>query len=284
MKMISAFFLCMFITTCCSAQVQPSKTDYAPVNGLKLYYEIYGSGQPLVLIHGGLGFASMFGPILPELSAKRQVILVEMQGHGHTADIDRPLSLENMADDVAALLKLLGIPKADIMGYSMGGGTALLMGIRHPELVSKLVIVSFPYNKNGWYKETMDQAKNMGPASAEMMKKTPIYQGYASMAPHPEDWVKLNTKMGELLRQDYDYSADIKKMKIPTLLVIGDADAIHPDSEVEFFALLGGGLKDGSWDGSGMSKSQLSILPGTTHYNIFASPALAATAVPFLDR
>ena len=284
MKAILTFFLCMAITVFCSAQLQPSKTGYAPVNGLKLYYEIYGSGQPLVLIHGGLGLASMFGPILPELAAKRQVIAVELQAHGHTADIDRPLSLEMMADDIAALLKFLGIPKADIMGYSLGGGTALLTGIRHPELVRKLVIVSFPYKHSGWYKETMDQAGNMGPASAEMMKKTPLYQNYISVAPKPDDWVKLHTKLGELLRKDYDYSAEIQKIKIPTLLVIGDADAIHPGSEVEFFALLGGGLKDGGWDGSGVSNSQLSILPGETHYHIFVSLALAQAVIPFLDK
>ncbi len=170
------------------------------------------------------------------------------------------------------------------MGYSLGGGTALLTGIRHPDVVRKLVIVSFPYKHSGWYKETMDQAGSMGPASAEMMKKTPLYQNYISVAPKPDDWVKLHTKMGELLKTDYNYSAEIQKMKIPTLLVIGDADAIHPDSEVEFFALLGGGLKDGSWDGSGMSNSQLSILPAVTHYNIFVSPALAGTVIPFLEK
>ena len=284
MKATLTFFLCVVITTFCTAQMQPSKTGYAPVNGLKLYYEIYGSGQPLVLIHGGLGVASMFGPILPDLAAKRQVITVELQAHGHTADIDRPLSLEMMADDIAALIKFLGISKADVMGYSLGGGTALLTGIRHPDVVRKLVIVSFPYKHSGWYKETMDQAGNMGPTSAEMMKKTPLYQSYISVAPKPDDWVKLHTKLGELLRKDYDYSADIQKMKIPTLLVIGDADAIHPGSEVEFFALLGGGLKDGSWDGSGISNSQLSILPGVTHYYIFASPALAKAVIPFLDK
>jgi len=226
----------------------------------------------------------MFGPVLQELAATRQVIAVELQAHGHTADIDRPMSLETMADDIAALIKFLGLLKADVMGYSLGGGTALLTGIRHPDAVRKLVIVSFPFKHSGWYKETMDQAANMGPASAEMMKKTPLYQNYISAAPKPDDWVKLHTKLGELLRKDYDYSGDIKKMKIPTLLVIGDADAIHPESEVEFFALLGGGLKDGGWDGSGLSNSQLSILPGQTHYNIFVSSALTRAVIPFLDK
>ena len=272
------------MTTFSAAQAQPSKTGYAPVNGQKLYYEIYGSGQPLILIHGGLGVASMFGPVLQELAATRQVIAVELQAHGHTADIDRPFSLEMMADDIAALIKFLELPNADIMGYSLGGGTALLTGIRHPDVVRKLVIVSFPYKHSGWYKETMDQAGSMGPASAEMMKKTPLYQYYINVAPKPDDWVKLHTKLGELLRKDYDYSGEIQKMKIPTLLVIGDADAIHPGSEVEFFALLGGGLKDGGWDGSGLSNSQLSILPGQTHYNIFVSPALTRVVIPFLDK
>jgi len=284
MKTFFSLIFCLVLTTYTRAQSQPVKTGYAPVNGLKLYYEIYGSGQPLILLHGGLGVGSMFAPIMQALGAGREVITVDLQAHGHTADIDRPLSLESMADDIAALLKFLNIPKADLMGYSMGGGVALLTAIRHPEVVRKLVLVSFPYKRSGWYSEAMSQASNMGPASAEAMKNTPLYQSYLSVAPKPDDWVTLHKKLGALLLTEYDYTTEVKQIKIPVMLVIGDADAIHPSSEVEFFALLGGGLRDGSWDGSGLSKSQLAILPGLTHYVIFASPALANVVVPFLDK
>ncbi|HMH21518.1 MAG TPA: alpha/beta hydrolase [Puia sp.] len=264
--------------------ITPVKSGYAPVNGLKLYYEIYGKGEPLVLLHGGLGVINMFGPVLQELASKRQVIGVELQGHGHTADIDRPMSFEAMADDIAALLKHLGIPKADIMGYSLGGGTALQMAFRHPDMVRKLVVVSFPFAHSGWFAGTIDQAAHMGPASAEAMKQTPIYKVYLAAAPRPEDWTKLNTKLGQLLGKDYDYSAEVRKLKIPTLLVIGDADAVHIPAAVEFFGLLGGGQRDGGWDGSGRSNSRLAILPGQTHYAIFMSPALSHAALPFLEE
>ena len=284
MKTIFSLLLGLVFLATTKAQTQPVKTGYAPVNGLKLYYEIYGSGQPLILLHGGLGTGAMFAPIMQALSAGRQVITVDLQAHGHTADIDRPLSLEAMGDDIAALLKFLNIPKADLMGYSMGGGTALQTAIRHPEVVRKLVLVSFPYKRSGWYAEAMAQAGSMGPASAEAMKKTPLYQSYVSVAPKPDDWVTLHTKMGALLLKDYDYSADVKQLKMPVMLVIGDADIIHPASEVEFFALLGGGQRDGGWDGSGLSKSQLAILPGLTHYVIFASQALPNVVIPFLDK
>ena len=261
----------------------PAKSGYAPVNGLKLYYEIYGSGEPLVLLHGGLGVIGMFGPVLQELATKRQVIAVELQGHGHTADIDRPITYEAMADDVAALLKYLGIEKADIMGYSFGAATAVQTTIRHPEVVRKLVVVSFPYKRSGWFAETMAQAAQMGPASAEAMKATPLYQAYSSVAPKPEDWPKLHTKMGKLLATDYDWSAGIKTIRSPVMIAMADADAIHLSSGVEFFGLLGGGLRDGGWDGSGRSNSRLAVLPGLTHYSIFASPALAAVVEPFLE-
>ena len=264
--------------------IKPSTTGYAPANGLKLYYEVYGKGEPLVLLHGGFGTITMFGPVLEALAAKRQVIAVELQGHGHTADIDRPITLEAMGDDVAALLKYLKIEKADIMGYSLGAGTALQTTIRHPEVVRKLVVVSFPHKRSGWFAEVINQAGSMGPASAEMMKQTPMYQAYISTAPKPEDWVKLNTKLGKLLQTDYDWTAGIKAIKSSTLIVVGDADAIHLSSAVEFFGLLGGGQKDGNWDGSGRSNSSLAILPGQTHYQIFIAPALANTVLPFLDE
>ncbi len=184
------------------AQTRPPtvpKTGYAPVNGLKLYYEIHGSGEPLVLLHGGLGATEMFNEIMPSLSNSRQVIAVDLQGHGRTADVDRPLSYESMADDIAALIKYLGIEKADVMGYSLGGGVALRTAIQHPDLVRKLVIVSATFKRDGWYPEILAGMSQMGPGAAEPMKQTPMYQMYARIAPKPADWPVLITKLGDLV-------------------------------------------------------------------------------------
>ena len=259
------------------------RTGYTPVNGLNLYYEIHGTGAPLVLLHGGVGAIQMFGEVLPALSAGRQVIAVDLQAHGRTADIDRPLRFELMADDIAALLTHLGLEKADVMGYSLGGGVALQTAIRHPDTVRKLVLVSTAFKRDGWHPEIRAGMAQMSAAAAEPMKQTPMYQLYASIAPKPEDWPVLLTKLGELLRHDYDWSKEVAALKAPTLLVVGDADAVRPAHAVELFGLLGGGKADGGWDRAGMTQHRLAILPGTTHYDIFSSPALSSTVTPFLD-
>lgn len=260
-----------------------SNGSYAQVNGINLYYEIHGTGDPLILLHGGVGAIEMFGEVLPQLAANRQVIGVDLQAHGHTADVDRPLALETMADDIAALIKFLDFEKVDVMGYSMGGGVGVQLAVRHPELVRKLVSVSFPFKRSGWYPEIVAGMSQMGPEAAEPMKQTPMYQLYAQIAPSADDWPILLTKMGDMLRTDYDYSKEVSTIKAPTLIVIGDADSVCTSHAVEFFELLGGGKVDGGWDGSGMSKSRLAILPATTHYTIFSSPALAAAVIPFLN-
>ncbi len=258
--------------------------NYAPVNGLNLYYERHGNGEPLVLLHGGLGAIEMFGDLLTLLAEERQVIAVDLQAHGRTADIDRPLRLELMADDVAALIKHLRLDHADVMGYSLGGGVAWQTAIRHPEVVRRLVTVSAPVKRSGWYPEVVAAMGNVNTEAAEAMKPSPMYQLYSSIAPRPEDWPTLVTKMGELLQQDYDWSADVTKIKSPTLIVVGDADSIRTGHAVEMFGLLGGGQRDGGWDGSGISSARLAILPGTTHFTIFDSPALVAVVVPFLNE
>jgi pimeloyl-ACP methyl ester carboxylesterase len=260
-----------------------AQTGYAAVNGLQLYYEIHGAGQPLVLLHGGLGLTSMFGEVLGLLAAGRQVIAVDLQGHGRTADIDRPIRLELIGDDIAALITHLGLEKADVMGYSMGGGVALRAAVQHPALVRKLVLVSVPFKRAGWYPEIRAGMAQMSAAAAEFMKETPIYQSYVGVAPQPAHFPVLLDKMGDLLRQDYDWSGDLAALTMPTMLVYGDADAVPPAHAVEFFELLGGGKADGGWDGAGMSTARLAILPGATHYTIFSSPALASAVIPFLD-
>lgn len=258
-------------------------TGYAPVNGLQMYYEIHGTGTPLILLHGGFGLTEMFAELIPILAANRQVIAIDLQGHGRTADIDRPISLESFGDDVAGLIEHLGFPQADIMGYSMGAKAALGTAIRHPERVRKLVLLSIPFKRSGWYPENLANMNQMGAAAAEFMINTPMYQSYVRVAPHPENFALLCAKMGDAVRDEYDLSAEVAQLKQPTLLIAGDADGFAPAHMAEFFELLGGGLRDGSWDGSGMSNSQLAILPGTTHYNAFMSPLLPAIVLPFLD-
>ena len=225
--------------------------SYADVNGIKLYYETQGTGRPLILLHGGLGATSMFGPNLPALAEGRQVIAVDLQGHGRTADVDRPLSTELMADDIAALIKHLKLERPDLMGYSLGGGVALLTAIRHPELVGRLVVISTPIRRNAFYAEILAQQGQVGPEAAEAMKQTPMYQLYASIAPRPEDWPRLLGKIGEAMKQDFDFSQQIAGIKATTLIVAADADIFPPSHAVELFGLLGGGQRDGGWDGSG---------------------------------
>jgi pimeloyl-ACP methyl ester carboxylesterase len=260
-----------------------SKSGYAPVNGLKMYYEAHGSGRPLILLHSGLGAIEMFSEILSALSRDRQAIAVDLQAHGRTADIDRPLSYQAMADDVAALIQYLKFEKADVMGYSVGGEVAVRTAIQHPEVVRKVVVVSAAFSRNGWYPDVLAEMAKTGEDSAARMKQTPMYQLYSQLAPKPEDWPVLHTKLGEMLRKDYDWSKDIPAIKVPVLLVFGDADAVRTAHAVQFFELLGGGKKDGGWDGSGISNACLAILPGLTHYTIFSSPALVTIVTPFLD-
>jgi pimeloyl-ACP methyl ester carboxylesterase len=257
---------------------------YADVNGLKLYYETAGTGRPLILLHGGLGAIEMFGPNLAALATGREVIAVDLQGHGRTADIDRPLSVELMADDIAALIRRLRLEEADVIGYSLGGGVALQTAIRHPEVVRKLVLVSTPFKRSAFYPDILAQQGLVSAGAAEAMKQTPMYQLYASIAPRPEDWPRLLGKIGQAMKSDFDFSKAIPGIKATTLIVAADADIFPPAHAVELFGLLGGGQRDGGWDGAGRPKSRLAILPGLTHYTIFNAPALAATVIPFLDE
>ena len=255
------------------------KRDYAPVNGLKMYYEIHGAGRPLVLIHGAFMTVEAWGDTLTELAKTRQVIAVELQGHGRTADIDRPFSFEQFADDVAALMRHIGIDKADVLGYSLGAGVALQAAIRHPEMVDKLVVVSGTYRTDGWYPEVMATIAKMTP---DDFTGTPIRDGYNKVAPNPAGFPALVDKIKAAEAKVYAWPPDvIRAIVSPTLIVLGDSDGVRPEHALEMFRLLGGGVFG---DVAGLPRSRLAVLPGTNHFGVMSRGAwLAPMVTDFLD-
>ena len=256
------------------------KGGYAAVNGLNMYYEIHGAGRPLVLLHGAFSaIGTSFGALLPGLAQSRQVIGFELQAHGRTADIDRPLSLEQMADDTAAALRHLGIEQADIFGYSMGASVALHLVLRHPEVVRKLVLISVTYNLSGVHPGLMDGFADMKP---EMMIGSPWHDEYMRIAPNPDDFATLFAKKTVMDQNIQDVPAEaVAAIKAPTLLIIGDSDLVRPEHAVEMFRLLGGGVFG---DMAGLPHSQLAVLPGTTHVSVVSrADVLLAIIPPFLD-
>jgi pimeloyl-ACP methyl ester carboxylesterase len=259
--------------------------QYADVNGISLYYETRGSGRPLVLLHGGLGSGEMFGPALPALARGHQVIAVDLQGHGRTADIDRPIDVRLMADDIAALIDHLGLDRPDLVGYSLGGGVALQVAAKHPSKVRRLVTASVNIRPDAIYPAIREQQGQVSAAAADFMKDTPMYQLYQRVAPRPEDFPRLLDKIGAAMAEDFDFTEEVRGLQVPTLVVAADADMAPPSHYVEVFALLDGGLRDGGWTGEGRPRGghALAILPGVTHYDIFASPLFAAATLDFLD-
>jgi len=266
-----------------SPAVADAKSGRMTINGIDYYYEIHGNGEPLLLLHGGLGSIEMFGATLDMLAARRAVIAVDLQGHGRTPLGTRKLSLVDMADDMSTLLTALGYKQVAAMGYSMGGGVAFRLAVQHPEMVRRLVLVSTGYAQDGFYPEMLPQQAAVSAKMAEQMKNTPMYKSYAQLAPHPEEFPKLLDAMGEWMRTPYNWEADVAKLIMPVMLIYGDSDMYRPEHEIKFYQLLGGGLKDAGWQRENMSKNRLAILPGLTHYDIFLSPELARITLPFLD-
>lgn len=252
---------------------------YAPVNGLSMYYEIHGTGAPLVVLHGSFMTIELMGKLIPELARSRQVIAVEFQGHGHTADIDRPITYEHLADDTAVLLRYLGIANADVCGYSLGGGVALQVAIRHPELVRKLVIVSASHTSDGMYPEVQAAIEHITPA---LFDGTPWRAAYDRTAPDPEAFPALVTKLTQLDATPFVWPAEaVQAITAPTLIIIGDSDGTRPEHAVEMFRLRGGGVFG---DLAGLPAAQLAVLPGTTHVGMLdRADWLLAMIPPFLD-
>jgi pimeloyl-ACP methyl ester carboxylesterase len=236
------------------------RSGYAPVNGLQMYYEIHGSGRPLVLLHGAYMTIETMEPFLAPLAKTRHVIAVELQAHGRTADIDRPLTYEQMADDTAALIRHLGIENADVLGYSMGGAAAIQLAIRHPGLVRKVVVASAAYASDGAYPEMYAMIETITP---ELFAGSPWEAAYKRTAPNPDDFPTLVEKLKQLDLTPFNWPAgDIRAIAAPTLIIIGDSDATRPEHAVEMFRLLGGGVMG---DLAGLPRAQLAIIPGTHH-------------------
>ena len=258
---------------------------YAEVNGITLYYETHGSGRPLILLHGGLGSGEMFGSILPALTERHQVVTVDLQGHGRTADIDRPIDIRLMADDIAALIDHLGLEEPHLVGYSLGGGVAFFTASKYAEKVGRLVMASAHIDSDAMPPEMRAQQAQVSSAAVEFMKDTPMYQLYQRVAPRPADFGRLLDKVGQSMAKDFDFSQEMRSLQVPTMLVCADADMAPPSHYVEAFKLLDGGLRDGGWMGEGRPKGghALAVTPGLTHYNMATSPLFAAVVLDFLD-
>jgi pimeloyl-ACP methyl ester carboxylesterase len=261
----------------------PVESGYVPVNGLEMYYEIHGqgSGQPLVLLHGNLStIGTSFGKAIPMLAATRRVIAVEQQGHGHTADIDRPFSTGQWAEDTIALLHRLKIEQADFFGYSSGGAVALEVALRRPDLVRKLVFAGgTSYKRDGLYPELQFTGE---PPSPDYLDGSVFHQAYVKVAPRPEDWHRLVKKIAEMDAAIDEWPSEtIAALKPPILLVIGDSDIVRPEHTMEMFRLLGGGVPG---DLVGLPRSQLAVLPGTTHVMVpERAEWLGSMVLAFLD-
>ncbi|MEO7458463.1 MAG: alpha/beta fold hydrolase [Gemmatimonadaceae bacterium] len=262
----------------------PDKSGYVAANGVDYWFEIRGTGAPLVLLHGGLFTTELFGPVLTTLAEHHQVIGIHLHGHGRTALGDRKIDLVDIGRDLAVVIQKLGLEQVDVMGYSFGGGAAFQLAAQHPELVRRLVLVSTPYAQSGFFPEMLPQQAALSGAFAAQLKGTPMYQAYVDVAPHPEDFPRLLDAMGEYMRQPYDWSASVKHLTMPVMLAYGDADMFRLEHIASFYEMLGGGLRDAGWMREHMSRNRLAILPDLTHYEVGAAPALAAVVLPFLAK
>jgi pimeloyl-ACP methyl ester carboxylesterase len=262
---------------------KPDTTGYVAANGVNYWFETRGKGEPLVLLHGGLFTTELFGPVLTALAENRRVIGIHLHGHGRTELGTRKIDLVDIGRDLGVVLQKLGLRQVDVMGYSFGGGAALQLALQYPAVVRRLVLVSTPYAQSGFYPEMLPQQAAVSAALADAMKETPMYKSYVAVAPKPQDFPRLLDAMGEFMRQPYDWSASVKQLTMPVMLVYGDADMFRPEHVVSFYQLLGGGLKDAGWTREHMSKNRLAILPDVTHYEAGTSPLLAPAVLPFLN-
>jgi len=275
----AAFLLTMLVSPVVPAQQEPT-TGQAPVNGLRMYYEVHGSGDPVVLLHGSfMTISNNWTGWIGELSRTRKVIAVEMQGHGRTTDIDRDFSHENLADDVAGLLDHLGIPSADLIGYSMGGGVAMQCAIRHPKKVRKVVSISAVFRHDGWVKEALDAFTQF---TSEALEGSPIETEYRKLSPTPDRFPSFVKRVIAMDLKPYDFGAEnLRATKAPMLFIHGDADGVRLDHVSEMFRLKGGEIFG---DLRPRSASRLAMLPDTTHVTLMERmPVIVPMVNDFLD-
>lgn len=254
----------------------PVSTGRVTVNGVRLYYEIHGEGEPLVMLHGGVNPSDFFGAPLAEMAKTQKVIAIHMRGHGFSTDADAPWTYEQMADDVAAAMGELGIGKADFMGWSLGAGVALQTAIRHPEKVDKLIAISMNFRGDANFPEIRAEFEAMPGKAAEYaqgVQQSPLAELYPDV-----DWERMFRKTGEMNDPNHDWSAGVAGIRSPTLLMFADADMMPPEHMVEFYRLLGGGTRDAGIDGSKRpTPNQMAIIPGTTHYDLMLKATTVAT-------
>jgi pimeloyl-ACP methyl ester carboxylesterase len=275
----TALLLTMLLPAAAVAQQGPT-TGYAPVNGLKMYYEVHGSGEPVVLLHGAfMTITNNWTGWIGELAKTRKVIAVEMQGHGRTGDIARDITAENLADDVAALLDHLKIPRADVIGYSMGGGVAMQCAIRHPDKVRKVVVISSRFRRDGFVKEGLEGLANL---SADVFKGSPLEAEYQKLSPTPDEFPKFVKRMVDSFSKGRDIGADqLKATAAPMFFIHGDADGVRLEHIAEMFRLKGGEVHG---DVRPRSASRLAILPDTTHVTLMQRmPIIVPMVNDFLD-
>jgi pimeloyl-ACP methyl ester carboxylesterase len=264
-----------------TASAQPRSTGFIEVNGIRLWHEIYGEGEPLVLVPGGLTTIPEMMTMIAPLSKRRQVVALELQGHGRTADTDRPLAFATLGDDVAALIDALGLGKADVVGYSLGADVALRVAIQHPEKVRRLVVISTAYARDGWYPEVQAGMASVNSSLAEAMKQTPTGQ-YSRQWPEPQRFPQFLDKLGKMMSEPYDWSAEIRKLPMPVMLAFADHDSVSQRHIAEFFALLGGGITEPGWQNTKFTKARLAIIPSYSHYNFITSSELPPLVDKFL--
>lgn len=286
---LAATALCAYVEAEPRAEAElsrePCSKGYLDVNGLKLYHEVYGKRRndeaPLVLLHGGLMTIPEMLPWIEPLAKQRQVVALELQGHGRTADIDRPLEFPTLADDVADVIEQLKLGQVDLAGYSFGADVALRTAIDHPDKVRRLIVISTPFAKDGWYPEAQEGMSSVDASYADALKDTPTGQ-FAAEWPEPERFPQFLDKIGDTLGEPYNWSEEVKKLPMPVLLVYADHDSVSQQHITDFFALLGGGFTEPGWENTKYTRARLAIIPGYSHYNLISSPEVPYTINKYL--
>lgn len=268
-----------------NTSIAPRSKGFLKVNGLELYHEVYGKsrgGEPaLVVLHGGLMTIPEMMPVIEPLSRGRKVVALELQGHGRTADTDRPLEFSTLGDDVAEVIDQLELGQPDLAGYSFGADVALRAAIQHPDKVRRLIVISTPFALRGWYPEVQQQLSEVSHTIVDSLAGTPIAD-FASEWPEPERFATFLDKMGETLGEPYDWSEEVKKLPMPVLLMYGDHDSVSQAHIAEFFGLLGGGVSEPGWQNTKFTRARLSIVPGYSHYDLMSSPEVPYTLAKYL--